>query len=129
MQRWCLCQFFLYKHHWEIFDKCVLWHTSTPLQLVHNNLCGSLSSPYFFGCKYFLTFIDDFSKCTWVYLLKLKSEYFNKFLVYKALVEKQSGRHLQRLRTNNGGEYVNNQFTSYCISQGIQMKHTVPYKP
>jgi hypothetical protein len=45
----------------------------------------------FSGCKYFLTFIDDFSRRTWVYFLKLKSEVFDKFLAYKALVEKQSG--------------------------------------
>jgi hypothetical protein len=50
-------------------------------------------------------------------------------LAYKALVEKKSGHQLQRLRTYNGGEYVNNQFTSYCTTQGIQMQHIVPYTP
>jgi hypothetical protein len=92
-------------------------------------LCGPLYSPSFSGCKYFLTFIDDFSRCTWVYFLKLKSEVFDKFLAYKALVEKQSGHQIQRLRTDNGGEYVSNNFTSYCTTQGIQMQHTVPYTP
>jgi hypothetical protein len=119
----------LNKHHQDNFDKRASWHASTPLQLVHSDLCGPLSSPSFSGCKYFLTFIDDFSRCTWVYFLKLKSEVFDKFLAYKALVEKQSGHQLQRLRTNNGGEYVNNNFTSYCTAQGIQMQHIVPYTP
>jgi hypothetical protein len=32
------------------------------------------------------------------------------------LVEKQSGHQIQRLRTDNGGEYVNNNFTSYCTT-------------
>jgi transposase InsO family protein len=50
-------------------------------------------------------------------------------LAYKALVEKQSGYQIQRLRTNNGSTYVNNNFTSYCTTQGIQMQHTVPYTP
>jgi transposase InsO family protein len=77
----------------------------------------------------FLTFIDDFSKRTWVYFLKLKSKVFDKFLAYKALVENQSGHQIQKLRIDNGGEYVNNNFTSYCIAQGIQMKHIVPYTP
>jgi hypothetical protein len=83
-----------------------------PLQLVHSDLFGPLSSPYFSRCKYFLTFIDYFSRRTWVYFLKLKSENFDKFLAYKDLVEKQLGHQIQRLRTNNGGEYVNNNFTS-----------------
>jgi hypothetical protein len=79
------------KHHQYSFDKRASWHASGLLQLVHSDLCGPLSSPSFSGCKYFLTFIDDFSRRTWVYFLKLKSEVFDKFLAYKALVEKQSG--------------------------------------
>jgi hypothetical protein len=82
------------KHHQDIFDKRASWNTSDPLQLVHSDLCGPLSSPYFFRCKYFLTFIDEFSKRTWVYFLKLKSKVFDKFLAYKALVEKQSGHQI-----------------------------------
>jgi transposase InsO family protein len=77
----------------------------------------------------FLIFIDGFSRCIWIYFLKLKSETFDKFLVYKALVEKQYGHQLQISRTDNGGEYVNNNFTSYLTAQGIQMQHIVPYTP
>jgi hypothetical protein len=51
----------LNKHHRDNFDKCASWHSPTPLQLVHSDLCGLLSSPSFYRCKYFLTFIDDFS--------------------------------------------------------------------
>jgi hypothetical protein len=105
------------KHHQDNFDKRASWHASTPLQLVHSDLCGPLSSPSFSGCKYFLTFIDDFSRHTWVYFLKLKRKVFDKFLAYKALVEKKYGHQLQRLRTDNGGKYVNNNFTSYCTAQ------------
>jgi transposase InsO family protein len=112
-----------------ILTKRAPWNALAPLQFVHSDLCGLVSSPSFSRCKYFLNFIDDFSKCTWVYFLKLNSEVFDKFLAYKALVEKQSGHQLQRLRTNNGGEYVNNNFTSYYTTQGIQMQHIVPYTP
>jgi hypothetical protein len=117
------------KHHRDNFDKRSSWHASSPLQLVHSDLCGPLSSPSFSGCKYFLTFIDDFSRRSWVYFLKLKSKFFDKFLAYKALVEKQLGHQIQRLRTYNGCEYVNNNFTSYDTTQGIQMQHIVPYTP
>jgi transposase InsO family protein len=50
-------------------------------------------------------------------------------LAYKALVEKKSEYQIQRLRTYNRGKYVNNNFTSYCTTQGIQMQHNVPYTP
>jgi transposase InsO family protein len=101
----------LNKHHRDSFEKRVSWHASGPLHLVHSDLYGPLSSP-FSGCKYFLIFIDDFSRRTWVYFLKLKSEVFDKFWAYKALVEKQFGYLIQNLRTDNGGKYVNNNFTS-----------------
>jgi hypothetical protein len=84
----------LEKHHRDNFYKRASWHASGHLQLVHSDLCGSLSSPYFSRCKCFLTFIDEFSRCTWVYLLKLKSEVFEKILAYKALVEKKSGHQI-----------------------------------
>jgi hypothetical protein len=50
------------------------------------------------------------------------------FLPYKALVEKQYGHQLKRLRTYNGGEYVKNKFTTYCTTPGIQMQHIFPHK-
>jgi hypothetical protein len=119
----------LEKHHRDSFDKRASWHALGPLHIVHSDLCGPLSSPCFSGCKYFLTLIDDFSRRTWVYFLKLESEVFDKFFSYKALVEKQSSHQIQRLRTYNGGEYVNNNFTSNFTTQGIQIQHTVPYTP
>ena len=78
----------LRKHHHDIFGKCASWNAVVPLQLVHSDLCGPLLVVSLFGFKYFLTFIVDYSRCTWVYFLKLKSEVFNMFLAYKALVKK-----------------------------------------
>ena len=97
------------------------------MHLVHNDLCVPLSSPSFSRCKYFLTFIDDFFRRTWVYFLKLKSEVFDKFLAYKALVEQQFEHQIKKLRTDNGGEYVKKKITSYYIAQGIKIQHTIPY--
>jgi len=114
------------KHHRDSFEKRASWHAIAPLQLVH---CGPLPVASFSGCKYFLTFIDDFSRRTWVYFLKLKSEVFNMFLAFKAFVEKQSGHQILKLRTDNGGEYVKNTFINFCTENGIQMQHTVPYTP
>ena len=51
------------------------------------------------------------------------------FLGYKALVEKQSGHQILKLRSGNGGEYVNNKFTTFYTKQGIQQQRIVPYTP
>ena len=52
----------LRKHHRD--NKHASWHASVPLELMHNDLCGPLPSASFSGFKYFLTFIDDYSRCT-----------------------------------------------------------------
>jgi hypothetical protein len=44
------------KHHGDSFEKCASWHASGPLQLVHSDLCGPLSSPSFFWVQVFLNF-------------------------------------------------------------------------
>ena len=51
------------------------------------------------------------------------------FLAYKALVEKQYGHQIIKLRSDNGGEYVNNKLTTFCTKKGIQQQHTIPYTP
>ena len=79
--------------------------------------------------KYALTFTDDFSRYCWVYFLKHKSKVFGLFKVFKDLIENQSGRKLNILRSDNGGEYVKSEFIQYCEYVGIQMQHSIPYTP
>jgi hypothetical protein len=47
------------------------------------------------GCEYYLTFIDDYSRKTWIYFLKAKSEVFARFQEFRALVENQSGKRIK----------------------------------
>jgi len=72
------------------------------------------------GSCYFLTFIDDYSRKTWVYFLKQKSETFAKFKEFKALVENQSDRQIKVLRSDRGGEYYSKAFHEYCKQHGIR---------
>jgi len=65
-----------------------------------------MQTPLIGGNHYLLTFIDDYTRKTWVFLLKQKSEVFECFCQYKALVEKQSGHYNTVLRTDRGGEYI-----------------------
>lgn len=58
------------------------WRASTHLELVHADLCGPMSVESIGGSRYFLLFIDDYSRMSWVFFLKYKSqafEYFKKF--------------------------------------------------
>ena len=76
--------------------------------------------------EYFLTFIDDKTRYTWVYVLKRKDQVFERFLEWKALVEKSTGRKLKTLRTDNGGEYTSAVFETYLRKEGVRHELTVP---
>ena len=62
-------------------------------------------------------------------LLKLKSEFFDHFKVFKALVENQSRRRLNILRYDNVGEYFKYELINYCKYACIHMQHSIPYTP
>ena len=72
---------FLEKKHRENFPT-ISWWVDRHLQLVHSDICGPLPT-LLRGCRYFLLFVDDFNRMTWVYFLKQKSEAFesSKFFV------------------------------------------------
>ena len=119
----------LAKHHRESFPKGMSYRAKVPLEIVHSDICGPMKMPSLGGSIYFLTFIDDFTRKTWVYFLKYKSETFEKFKEFRAFVEKQSGLPIKVLRSDRGGEYKSNEFLDYCRDHGIKKQFTTSYTP
>ncbi len=103
--------------------------TEQPLELVHSDVCGKVTPTSLGGSQYFLTFTDDYSKYTHVYLIKHKDEVFSRFKSYQRLAEKETGHQLKALRTDNGGEYTSREFTSYLQQEGVDHQFTVPKTP
>ena len=90
------------------------------------------------GKKYFITFIDDYSRYMYVYLLHNKYEALDAFKVFKAEVENQCRKQIQIVRSNRGGEYYgryieNGQalspFAKFLQEHGIVAQHTMPGSP
>ncbi|GKV46880.1 hypothetical protein SLEP1_g53841 [Rubroshorea leprosula] len=79
--------------------------TQGTVDYIHSDLWGPLLVASKGGAVYMLTFIDDYSKKVWVYKLKSKSDVFLTFKQWKTLIEKQSGKQIKCLRTENGLEY------------------------
>jgi transposase InsO family protein len=92
-------------------------------------VCGPLTRRSLSGCEYYLTFIDDYLRKTWIYFLKAKSEVFTRCQEFRALVENQSGKRIKVLQSDNGGEYSSRQFVDFYAQQGIRRQMTVPYNP
>ena len=72
------------------------------LDLVHTDLCGPMSTSARGGYEYFITFIDDYSRYGYIYLMRHKSEAFEKFKEFKAEVENHRGRSIKSLRSDRG---------------------------
>ena len=99
------------------------------LELVHTDVCGPMKTMSMGGARYFLTFIDDYSRKIWLYPLKAKSECFEKFKEFKVLVEKQAECDIKGLRSDNGGEYTSNVFEMYLKLHGIVHQTSTPHTP
>ncbi|KAL4282228.1 hypothetical protein GQ457_03G017580 [Hibiscus cannabinus] len=99
------------------------------LELVHSDLFGPMKTSSMNGSKYFVLFIDDLTRMCWVYFLKSKLNVLSTFKEFKIFAENQSDCKLKVLRTDNGGEYVSNEFNDFCRDSGILHQLTVPRTP
>ncbi|KAL0549870.1 hypothetical protein IC582_014360 [Cucumis melo] len=112
----------LAKHHRDSFPTGKAWRASKPLELIHTDLCGPMRTTTNGGNRYFITFIDDFSRKLWIYFLKEKSEALVCFKSFKAFTENQSGYKIKTLRSDRGGEYI--AFGNFFKEQGIHHQMT-----
>ena len=84
------------------------------------------SNPTKSGKKYFLTFIDDFSKYCYVYLLHSKDQVLDKFKIYKNKVENFCDIKIKSFKYDKGGEYA---FLELCESIAIVHETSTAYTP
>ncbi|KAM2549652.1 hypothetical protein TB1_013993 [Malus domestica] len=103
--------------------------TTEILGLIHTDVCGPMSTTSRGGFSYYITFTDDHSRFGYVYLMKYKSESFEKFKEFKNEVEKQTGKQIKILRSDRGGEYLSNEFLDYLKECGIISQWTPPGTP
>ena len=119
----------LAKKHREKISMGKSYRAKHPLEIVHSDLCGPIQTPSLSRKIYFLTFIDDFSRKVWVYFLKCKLDVFAIFKEFKEKVEKESGCSIKTLKTDQGGEYISNDFLNFCKENGIWKQFIARYTP
>lgn len=90
------------------------------LQLVHADICDPINPISNSGKRYIITFIDDFSRKTWIYFRVKKSEAFDIFKLFKSHVEKEKGLFIKVLRADRGVEFTLHEFNGFCSENGIQ---------
>ena len=100
--------------------------SSFPLQLVHSDVWQSpvvsLS-----GYRYFVSFIDDFSRFSWLFPLKLKSNVHSCFIQFKNMVENILSRSIKSFQSDGGGEYSYTPFKQLLAQHGILHQFSCPH--
>lgn len=103
--------------------------TSKSLEIVHSDICGPISPKTYNNKRYLLTFIDDYTHFTIIYLLAQKDEFFNCFQDYESKVTTLHNLKIINIRCDNAGEYKSNDFQNFVKIKGINVQYTVPYTP
>lgn len=90
-----------------------------PFSLIHSDVWGPspvITPP---GNKWFVIFVDDFTRMTWLYLIKQKDELFSVFQSFHVMIQTQFSTKIKVLRTHNGREYVKIKFQDYFQHHGL----------
>ena len=117
------------KQHRSPFPNNSNSRAKEPLELVHTDVCGKLNEKSLSGSEYFLTFVDDYTRYIWVYVMRNKSDIFKQFTEWMAMAEQLTGKRLKVLRSDNGGEYTSSEFEEYLKQNGVIHQLTVPKCP
>ena len=123
------CDYFLFGKQHKVSSQKNSTQKLEKFELVYSDVCGPMEVDSLSGNKYFVTFNDDVSRKTWVYMLHIKSQVFQYFQKFHAMVEREMGNPVKRLRIDNGGEYISKEFKEYCFKHGIMHKNMVPGTP
>jgi len=119
------CQ--LGKHVRTSFHNSVNKRSMHAFDIVHSDIWGPSRVPSNLGYRYYVTFIDDFLRCTLITLLKDRSELFGAFKTFCLEIKIQFGKTIKVLRSDNAKEYFSAQFNSFLISHGITHQSSCPH--
>lgn len=113
------------KHHRLPFPHSTTY--SHPLELIHTDVWGPAPIESANGFRYFVHFIDAYSKFTWIYRIKKKSDVFTVFQQFKSMVELQHNTKIKMLQYDNGGEF--RALTNFLNTCGIIHRFSCPHTP
>jgi len=93
--------------------------SSHPFEIIHSDLSGISPVPSNGNTRYYMTFIDDFTRMSWVYFLKSEDEAATAIKYFVNMVECQFSATILCFKADNGGEYINNRTQTFWSNKGI----------
>ncbi|CAL8175713.1 unnamed protein product [Prunus armeniaca] len=118
----------LAKHH-RVSYPLSINKSYAPFALVHSDVWGPSRVSNLSNSKWFVTFINDYSRLTWVYLMTDKSEVFSIFQSFHQMIHTQYNSNIKVFRSDNGGEYINSGLKTYFSDHGIIYQRSCSYTP
>lgn len=100
-----------------------------PGDITYSDVCGPLEHESVSGARYFVLFKDGATSYRHLFIIKHKSDVLDCFKRYNAIVKNKFEHGVRILHTDNGREYINNDFKAYLNSEGINHERTAPYTP
>ena len=101
----------------------------SPFELVHIDVWGPCQIASTLGFHYFVTFIDDHSRCTWLFLMKIRAKLFSIFHKFYTEIQTQFNISIHVLRSDNVKEYFSAPFTSFMSQHGILHQSSCAHTP
>ena len=118
----------LAKHHRQSYP--MSHHRSLALfDLVHTDVWGPTKHVSNFGYKYFVSFIDDFSRTTWIYLMKSRDEVPRIIKQFHNMIATQFGVQIKVFRSDNAKEYMHRELHEFYANRGILFQTSCAYTP
>ena len=100
---------------------------SSPVELIHSDICRLMSVRARHGATYFITFTDDYTRYAYIFLISHKSEALDYFRHYLSLVENKKNGTKKALHTDGGREYLSDTFKQLYNEKGFKRQLTIPY--
>ena len=102
---------------------------STPFSLIHSDVWGPSNIPNISGARWFVIFIDDCTRVSWMYLLKQKSEVTQIFKLFFQMIKTQFETTIKRFRSDNAKDYFNQTLSSFFTEHGIIHESSCVHTP
>lgn len=102
---------------------------NAPLVKIHCDLWGPATILSNQGFRYYVILVDDFSRFSWIYPLKNKSDFYTVFIKFQAMVEKQFHREIEIFHSDQGGEFSKQEFLNHLAQKGIIHHLSCPGTP
>uniref|UniRef100_A0A251UMJ3 Putative ribonuclease H-like domain-containing protein n=1 Tax=Helianthus annuus TaxID=4232 RepID=A0A251UMJ3_HELAN len=104
-------------------------HASLPLEIIHCDLWGPSLIKSVDNFVYYVAFVDDYSRFTWIYPLRAKSQFFDALCIFIPFVQNQFSTTIKTFQSDGGTEFINNRVRHLFEQHGILHRVSCPYTP